>query len=193
MSSTADRPVATPAAHAERERETGLRHELVEGELFAMTGGTPAHAQIGTALVGTLFAALGDGPCRVFGPDLKLRIADDIVYPDASVHCGELVLHPDDPTATVAPVLVAEVLSPSTEAWDRGGKFARYRSIPALRHVLFVDPERQVVEHYERGEADRWVLTVKAAPDVLALSGLDVALPVGVLFRNLPSAGATAR
>lgn len=193
MSSPAERVVTTLAGHAAREVETGLRHELVDGELFAMTGGTPAHSKVKTNLVAGLDAAFGDGPCQVYDADLKLRIGDDIVYPDASVHCGDLVLHPDDPNATVAPVLVAEVLSPSTEAWDRGGKFARYRSIGSVRHVLFVDPDRRVVEHYERGDADRWVLTAHGPTDVLALSGLGVELRIDVLFRNLPGAAATGR
>lgn len=194
MSAPAERPIPTLREHAERERVTGLRHELVDGVLFAMTAGTPAHSRVKTNLVGMLYRALGEGPGQVFDGDLRLRVGDDVLYPDASVHCGEFVVHADDPTAATAPVLVAEVLSPSTEAWDRGGKFARYRAIPSVRHVLLIDPDRRTVEHDYRDEA-RWILVPLAEAEALTLplAGRDIELPLSELFRNLPTATAQGR
>lgn len=186
MSATAHRLSATSADHAEQERETGLRHELVDGELFAMTGGSPAHARVKTNLIIALGSALGDGPCQVYDADLKLRIGDDILYPDVTVHCGDLVLHPDDANATTSPVLVAEVLSPSTEGWDRGGKFLRYRSVASVQHVLFIDPKHRTVERYAR-EGERWVLEAFGADDTVPLQAIGVALPLPELFRNMPA------
>lgn len=176
----------TPEQHEALEIATGRRHELIDGEVFAPSGGTPAHSKVKTNAVGTLHAQLRSGPCQVFDADLRVRIGEDVFYPDLTVHCGPLELHPDDPNAATAPVVVMEVISPSTEAWDRGGKFTRYRGVPSIRHVVFIDPERKTIEHYERQADGRWLLESIAPEGSLILAAIEVTLPAQELFRNLP-------
>ena len=178
----------TPEQHEAIEIATGLRHELVDGEVFAMGGGTPAHSKVKTNAVLAFGRRLENGPCQVYDADLRIRIDHDVFYPDLTVHCGPLALHPDDVNAATEPVVVVEVLSPSTEAWDRGGKFTRYRAMPSVQHVVFIDPDRKTVEHYERQSDGRWMLESIAPDQNLTLAAVQVELPVEELFRNLPKA-----
>lgn len=178
----------TPEQLDALEVSTGLRHELVDGEVFAMGGGTPAHSKVKTNAVALLHASLKNGPREVYDVDLRIRIGDDCFYPDLTVHCGPLELHPQDRNAAIAPVVIFEVLSPSTEAWDRGGKFSRYRAAPSIRHVVFIDPDRRTIEHYERQGDGRWLLESIAPDGTLTLKAIEVALPAEELFLNLPAA-----
>lgn len=166
------------------------RHEFLDGQVWAMTGGTPRHAKIKTNLTVALGRQLGDGPCQPYDTDLRLRVPESglATYPDLSVVCGDLQTHPEDANALVNPTLLAEVLSPSTEGWDRGDKFAHYRSIPELQHYLLVSVETQRVEHFRRQQDGSWRLTTHAAGDAVILDAIGVSLDVDALYRNLPPA-----
>jgi Uma2 family endonuclease len=109
------------------------KHEFLNGEVFAMAGGTLEHPALAMALGAALINALRDRPCRLFSSDLRVRIRATglTTYPDISVACGKAEVDNEDPHALVNPVLIVEVLSDSTEAYDRGEKAAHYRHIPS--------------------------------------------------------------
>jgi Uma2 family endonuclease len=163
------------------------RHEYLQGEVFAMAGGTPEHAALATAVAVQLSVALGGKPCRVFGSDLRVRVeATDLsTYPDVSVICGQLERSPLDSNAAVNPVLLVEILSDATEAYDRGEKFAHYRRIASLREYLLVSQRRPLLELYRKSEGGQWMLFEASGGDVLQLESLaDASLVVDDAYRN---------
>ncbi len=174
----------TYAEYLSREARSEVKHEFFEGQMFAMAGGTPLHALVSGNVAFALRVALSGKPCRVFPSDLRIRIQASglTTYPDVSVVCGEVQLDEVDPHAITNPGILVEVLSESTEAYDRGEKFAHYRRIPALRHVLLVSTSRQRVEHFRRDEAGDWVLREAGGQDQLQLD--DVGLAVAGFYEQ---------
>lgn len=185
MSPGAPRSHLSHAQYLDLEAQSPVRHELVNGEVFEMAGGTPAHGALAAALVGDLRAGLRAKPCRVFSSDVRVLVKETglATYPDLSVVCGSLETAEGDPDAIVNPVLLAEVLSPSTEAWDRGGKAAHYRRIPSLREILFVSPEGRL-EVQRRSERGVWELVEARVGERLELQSVGVVLDVAELFRD---------
>lgn len=167
------------------------RWELIGGECFAMAGGSDIHNTISLNLTFALRERLRGSPCSVFMSDVKLRLdADDAVfYPDVFVSCD--AADRSRRQFKVAPTLIAEVLSPSTEAYDRGQKFETYRRFPGLATVLFVSQERPHVECYTRTDGGNWLLSETYGEEgIIALSALEFELPLGELYRDLPTESA---
>lgn len=165
------------------------RSEYVAGEVFAMAGGEDRHATASLNLAIALRAELRGSPCRVYMSDVKLRVeaADAYFYPDVFVTCSAADLA--DRLVKREPLLVAEVLSDSTAAYDRGGKFAAYRQLPSLREALFIDVARRVVDLYRRGDDGLWVLHPLQAGDTMVLSSLGLSVPVDRIFDDLEGDG----
>lgn len=188
MSAAAELVRYTYAEYLALERRTDQRHEYFDGEMFLMAGGTPRHAKVLSNANVALGAALGDRPCQAFSSDLKIRIPATglATYPDLSVICGPLERHPEDRNVATNPTLIVEVLSESTEVWDRTRKFFHYQQLPSLRHYLLVSHDEPRVEHYERAEAGAWTYRVFGPGDVVPLSILGISLPVDALYKNLP-------
>jgi Uma2 family endonuclease len=140
------------------EQREDHRYEYCAGEVFAMAGGSESHALISANALVSLANALRGKPCRVYGAGMKLYISphDHFCYPDVQVLCERGVRQH---RYVENPVLALEVLSPSTESYDRGGKFEHYRSIDTLQHYLLIDQERQQVELYERESPASWKFT----------------------------------
>lgn len=170
------------------EQEQDLRHEFLDGEAWAMAGGTPRHAGVIGNLYGLTWSALRGRPCLPYGSDLKIHVEDTglFTYPDLAVVCGPLARSATDPNAVTNPVLLAEVLSPSTESWDRGGKFAHYRRIPTVQHVLLVSVDSAKVELYTRMADGRWLLSEHGPGEQVALPALDLSFAVDELYAGLP-------
>jgi len=128
------------AAYAAAEAASPTKHEWLRGEVLDMAGGTPEHSALAMAVGRELGVALQGRPCRVFSSDLKIFIAETqlATYPDLSVVCGKLETTPEDANSVTNPTLIVEVLSDSTEAYDRGAKFAHYRRLPSLREYVLV-------------------------------------------------------
>lgn len=126
------------------------RHEFYRGEIFAMVGVRRVHGVVGLNIAISLRRQLKDSPCGVFVESLKVKVNQNIFYPDVFVTCDKADLQTD--MIFTAPTVIVEVLSPSTQAFDRGLKFAAYRSITSLKEYLLVDPDTRVVELYRRGE-----------------------------------------
>ncbi|MFO0745318.1 MAG: Uma2 family endonuclease [Myxococcota bacterium] len=178
----------TYAEYLALERESGERYQFLAGEVFMMAGGTLRHSKIKLNLATAINAALGAGPCQAYDADAKIRVVATglATYPDLSVICGRPERHPEDENAATNPTLVAEVLSPTTEAWDRGGKFHQLRQIPSLRHYLLVTVEEARVEHFERADDGTWTFREYGPGQAMTLSGLGVTLAIDELYRNLP-------
>lgn len=159
MSSVATR--VTPEEYLERDRKSETKSEYRNGEIVAMAGASLAHARIVRNLVIKIGSKLGDGPCEVFSTDLRLgiRAANVFTYPDVMVTCGELQLADDRRDIVLNPVLLIEVLSASTQNYDRGEKFASYRMIPSLVDYLAVARDKIHIEHWSRQPDQRWTLT----------------------------------
>ena len=184
-------PARTDISYAQYlalERSSGQRHEYVSGSAWAMAGGSVRHSAIKTNLAALFRTALRGTPCRPYDADLKVRVRETglATYPDLSVVCGAPVTDPADDHAVTNPTLLLEVLSPDTEAWDRGGKFAHYRRIPSLRHYLLVNQDEERVEHFELQADGSWRLTEHGAGESVELSALAVPVPVNDIYEDLP-------
>lgn len=165
----------TPAEYLAWEAEQESRSEYHEGEIFAIAGGTPRHSLIGGNLTATLHAALR-GQCRVHTSDLRVRLTESrYVYPDLTAVCGEPEVGPGD--VLLNPSLVVEVLSPSTEAFDRGTKTRLYLQIPSLVGLLLVSQDVPEVMVYSRTAAGGWeAISDDGARIRVPALGLDLAL-----------------
>lgn len=169
------------------EKQDSIRHQFLDGEVFAMTGGTFNHA----AIAGNVFSALshraGGKPCRPMNSDMRIHTPSGLdTYPDVSVFCGKPELA-DEQRTLLNPVVIFEVLSPSTRSYDRGDKFVHYRSIPSLRDYVIVDSETMAVEHFRHSPDGReWVLhEYREPPDTLPLPAIDVELPLAEIYRDI--------
>ena len=175
------------ANYLEAELASGIKHEYLRGEVFAMAGGTPEHAALAAAISAEPIVALRGRPSRVFSSDLRVRVepTDLSTYPDLTVVCGTLETSDIDPHATTNPTLIVEVLSDSTEAYDRGQKFAHYRRIPSLREYLLISQHEPRLEVYSKDAAGDWVLREATAGRQLELRSLEgVCLDVDRIYSN---------
>ncbi|MEY4546754.1 MAG: hypothetical protein RL685_2949 [Pseudomonadota bacterium] len=164
-----------------------VKHEFLDGHVFAMAGGTLEHSGIATSLVTLLSNQLRERPCRVFNSDLRVRVLATglATYPDASVACGEARMDDSDPEGTtlVNPCFLVEVLSPSTESYDRGDKLLHYKQIPSLEAVLLVAHDEPRLELWRR-VGDKWTLELARGSESLAVPSLGVVLDVAEVYRN---------
>lgn len=129
-----------------------VRHEWVNGEVYAISGGTSRHAAVAVNIVLALGAALRDRPCRPINGDQRIHVeaTDALLYADVGVVCGAFQHADADPHAITNPTVLIEVLSPSTRDYDQGAKFDHYRRLPSLQHYLLVDPDEVHVIHHRR-------------------------------------------
>lgn len=161
------------------------RSEYVGGEVFAMTGAMEAHNTVVANIVGELRTQMKGRPCRIYANDMKVRIraAGAGTYPDLVALCGEREFQDGRRDLLLNPSLICEVLSDSTEAYDRGDKFALYRQIPSLREYLLVSQYRVQVELYSRGEDGRWTLTdYSTLTDSVPLASVDCTLALAEVY-----------
>ena len=150
----------TPEEYLRIERAAEWKSEYIDGKMLAMASAPPRHVLITTNLVGELRDRLRETPCTTYAADL--RVATDkrrhYAYPDVVVACEPLQFVDEDRDTITNPTLIAEVLSESTEKYDRGAKFERYRSVPTLAEYLLVSQDRVHIELYTRQPDGAWVL-----------------------------------
>ncbi len=159
------------------------RHEFYMGEIFAMVGGRRAHGRVVVNLLSGFHQQLMGSPCQVFGETMKLEVADDTVfYPDLFVTCDKADLSTD--IVFRAPTLVIEVLSPSTQGYDRSQKFAVYRRIPSLQEYVLIDPDTRRVESFRRGADGLWTLHDMSDGDALDAASVGVSLSLANVFHG---------
>ncbi|MCA9711596.1 MAG: Uma2 family endonuclease [Myxococcales bacterium] len=181
----------TEAEYLAMERASSEKHELWRGEVFAMTGGTLAHAMLAMNVGAALLGALGSRGCRVLGSDAKVHVpaTRGFVYPDVSVVCGELQTYDGSRDVLLNPMVVVEVLSESTERFDRGDEFAGYRSIASLADYVLISQRLRRVEVYTRQADGAWLL--RAYDDeqpAVRLPSVDVGLALDEIYRGVPEA-----
>lgn len=166
------------------EAASNVKHEYLEGQIYAMAGGSPVHAALQLAVPSLLFPALRSGTCRAYGSDLRVRVLATglATYPDVTIVCGQREIDPDDKNTVVNPTLLVEVLSASTEEYDRGEKFAHYKRIPSLRQYVLVSPDEHRVEVWTRNAADAWTSVVSKDGAVADLESIGARLDVRELY-----------
>jgi Uma2 family endonuclease len=172
MNEPAEKIPLTPEAYLAWERQQLEKHEYFEGEVFAMAGASREHNLIVVNVVGELRNLLRKGTCEVYPSDLRVHVplTGLYTYPDASVVCGRPELTDEQGDTLLNPSVLIEVLSPSSEGYDRGKKFEQYRSIASLRDYLLVSSESAHVEHYARQPDGSWLLRDARAGGRVSLS-----------------------
>jgi Uma2 family endonuclease len=179
------RTTMTYAEYLAAEDTSEVKHEYLRGQVWAMAGGTIEHGRLAGAVVAALTQALRGKPCVVLTSDVRIRVEDTdrSTYPDVSVVCGTREVSAIDPNALANPKVLVEVLSDSTEADDRGEKFAHYRRIPSLQGYVLVSQRTQRIEVYTR-KGDEWVLGEAGPGQVVRVHAVDVELSVDEIYRD---------
>ena len=186
MGYAARQPVMTGDEYLVWEAGQTDRHELVDGEVYAMAGAEAGHVTTAGNLYMALRQHLRGTPCMTFISDMKLHVAarDSYFYPDVFVTCAEADRAQSHYKS--APTLVAEVLSPSTSAFDRGAKFAAYRKLPSLREYAVIDPERLSVDLFRRdSDSGHWVLYPFVAGDDVQCASVGLSVPMAELYEGV--------
>jgi Uma2 family endonuclease len=191
------KPYVSYAEYLALEEKSLTKHEWLDGvvcdmEALGMAGGTPDHAGLAATVTTLLGQQLRGKLCRAFSSDLKVRVLATglSTYPDMSVVCGRLeTAAPDDANAVINPTLLVEVLSDSSEAYDRGEKFAHYRRIPSLREYVLISHRKRRIEVWRKNERGRWELGQEAGDGEEAeLASIQCSLPVDEVYAD-PLAG----
>lgn len=175
----------TLAEYLQLEEYANVKHEFLDGQVFAMAGGTPEHGAMAVRVGAALLAQLRGRRCNVYNSDVRVRVAATGLdtYPDLSVVCGEVARDAEDRNALVNPIVLVEILSPGTEEYDRGEKLQHYQQIPSLTEVVLVSHDRPLVEVWRR-EGDSWTRHAVESGQTVRLTSIDCALEVDELFRD---------
>jgi Uma2 family endonuclease len=165
------------------EESSSVRHEFLAGEIYAMAGGSPAHAALAMAVGAALIALLQGRPCRVHSSALRVRVQETglTTYPDVTVVCGPYATDPENKHTIVNPLIVVEVTSDSTEEYDRGDKLRSYQRVPSLSAVLLVSHREHLIEVFER-EASGWKRTEARRGASAPIGALDGDLVVDHIY-----------
>jgi Uma2 family endonuclease len=183
----------TPQEYLEWEEQQTIKYEYINGEVFAMTGGTLPHNSIALNLASALKNHLRGKGCKVFMADAKLGVSKNgpFHYPDVMVTCDSQDLNARK--IVYSPCLLVEVLSPGTEAFDRGDKFKHYRRIPTLKEYVLISAEKISVDYYCLNERGKWELTsysldemnTEAAEIEIDLTSVDFRFPISLLYEDV--------
>lgn len=181
-------PRLSPEEYLRIEREAETKSEYDDGVMFAMSGVSRAHAWIAMRLGAAMTGQLGDRGCRVAGSDLRIQISRSgpYFYPDLSVVCGELQPADDENDMLQNPVVIFEVVSKSTEGYDRGKKFAQYRRLESLRDYVLVSQTEPRIEVFSKGEAGTWTMTEFVGTDaVCRISSVGCEVALAEVYRDV--------
>lgn len=181
-------PRLTEEQYLGLERSAETKSEFLNGETFAMSGGTPAHNRIAVDLVIAVGTRLKTGPCEVFSSDQRMKVEATglITYPDLMIACQAIFDGIQVKDTLTNPTLIAEVLSPSTESYDRGAKFQNYRQIPTLTDYLLISQESPVVEHFSRNPDNSWTLyTYQSLAATLPIPNFAIEIPLADIYRRI--------
>lgn len=161
------------------------KHEYIDGQVYLMSGGSRTHSRIGSNTVRTLEDALAGSPCNVYNSDASVRVSPTrYTYPDVSVTCDERDQPTPDETEIHFPRLIVEVLSESTEAYDRGKKFRYYRACPTINEYVLIASKYQSVEVYRR-TSQGWTSYHAYGPgDEIELTSISARFPISALYKN---------
>ncbi|MCG3160427.1 MAG: hypothetical protein JMDDDDMK_01496 [Acidobacteria bacterium] len=181
------KPRLTFDEYLEIESKAEFKSEFVNGEMYAMAGASPEHNIITANVIIEIGKRLQRPPCAVYSGDqlLKVFARENGRYPDVTVVCGEPQYHKNPfLDALLNPTLLVEVLSPTTEAYDRGIKAEEYRNIPSLKEYLLIAQNRYHVEHYVRQADNQWLLSRYNSPqDTIRLAAINCELPLAEVYK----------
>lgn len=166
------------------EASSNVKHEFLGGQIYAMAGGTPEHAALKAAVTGLLFGQIRASRCRAHDSDLRVRVPETglATYPDVTVVCGPYERDPSDKNSVNNPTLIVEVLSPSTEEYDRGDKFEHYKRIAALRQYVLVSHRERQIEVWSRAESGGWTQAIARGGGRVVLESIGAELAVDDVY-----------
>jgi Uma2 family endonuclease len=178
-------PRFTPEEYFAWEEQQAVKHEYIDGEVYAMSGGTTNHSEIASNFNFLLKAHLRGGNCRVLNSDARVSIqaSDNYVYPDVSVTCDER--DRNNAQFISHPCLIVEVLSPSTEGYDRGKKFEMYRRSNSLRDYVLVSAERVAIDLFHKDDQGGWQFISYTLGDMVELESINLSFPIEQLFEGV--------
>jgi len=178
----------TPADYLARERRSEVRSEYLNGRVYAMSGASREHNRITINLSAMLHSRLKGKPCEPFSGDLRVKVSPTglYTYPDVIVACGESRFEDEHVDTLLDPTVIIEVLSDSTEAYDRGEKFAHYRALESLTDYLLVAQDRPRIEHFVRQPDSRWLYSViDGLDEQVEIATLDCVLPLAEVYERV--------
>ena len=185
MSSIAARTYLTPEEYIAAERKATLKSEYLSGEIVAMSGASDTHNLITMNTATALYNQLADRGCRIYASDMRVGISAGVsyFYPDIAVTCDKPRFEDDVFDTLINPQVIIEVLSDSTEAYDRGEKSIRYRQLESLQEYILISQDQVLVEHYRR-QGKQWILSeFSALEDVLPLTSIEAELSLNQIYR----------
>ena len=169
------------------ERTSPTKHEFLDGEIYAMAGGSEEHSALAAEVLRALGNAIGERPCRVHTSDMRIYVEAPglATFPDGSVICGALEQHVPSPEATALnPMVLLEVTSDSSEEYDTGDKLEFYRTIPSLRDYIIVSHRERRITVHTLAEQGEWISRVAIAGGRVAIGSLNVDLLVDQVYRG---------
>ena len=178
----------TPQEYLIRERQASIKSEFYQGEIFAMGGGSANHSLIAANFVGEARNSLKGRPCAVFNSDLRVQVQSTglYTYPDATIVCGELLFDDDHRDTLLNPTVIVEVLSDSTEKYDRGKKSNHYRQIASLKELILIAQDRSHVERFTRQANGDWLFhEQKELTADFELKSLGISIAISELYRGV--------
>jgi len=194
MASAMRQPYVGPEDYLAYERQAETKSEYIDGQVFAMSGASREHVLIaGNVAFEARRQTRGHG-CEVYASDMRVRVTRTgmYTYPDVAVVCGEPQFEDAEVDTLLNPTVLVEVLSPSTEAYDRGAKFAHYRRLDSLRHYVLVSPTERRIEVFSRA-GDVWEYREASEPgETVGLAAIGVVLDLEDVYADVPLATATA-
>jgi len=181
-------PRLTEAEYLQIERAAELKSEYFDGEMFRMAVSPPEHSLIGTNIAAHFSTQLKNRPCVAYNADLRMKIENTglYTYPDLSIICGSLQFAEGTDDTVVNPSVLVEVISDSTEAYDRGRKFAHYRQIPTLTEYLVVSQKEARIEKFSRQPTGQWILSeANGLEATMEVPSLGIAISLSEVFANV--------
>jgi Uma2 family endonuclease len=178
-------PQMTPEEYFAWEEKQLEKHELINGQVYAMSGGSVNHGRLAIRLTAMFDSHLENSSCIAGNSDIKINIVatKNYTYPDASVTCDDR--DKNTPNHFTYPCLIVEVLSPSTETYDRSDKFRLYRKNPNLQDYLLVSSTSIEMDLYHKNEAGDWLIINYQAGDTIELKSINLSFPIEQIYRNL--------
>jgi Uma2 family endonuclease len=185
------KPYLSEKEYLQEERKASFKSEYYKGEVFAMSGASKEHNKITGALIGQLFGHLKDKSCSVMPSDIRIYnpLNTLYTYPDVVVSCEDEKYSDEEFDTLLNPTIVIEVLSKTTQDYDRGTKFALYRSIPSLKNYMLISSLEHSIEVYTR-DGEQWILTTATGKeDELYLSAIDYRFKLKDMYVQVPDLG----
>jgi Uma2 family endonuclease len=176
----------TPEDYLKIERVSPIKHEYLQGQMVAMAGASKAHVIITGNLSAQLVTHLRGKSCITYATDMKVRLPtlNLFYYPDLTVTCDDRDRLSDE-DFILHPKLIVEVLSDSTEAFDRGDKFADYKTIPEIEEYILIHQKQILLERFQRKSDDLWIPQIYRSGDRINFSSIDFACPIEALYENI--------